>query len=307
MPPDASRLAANVVRMLCSASGPSGSSSTCGRAPLCAPGRRRSGRAAPRTRRRSGATVVERITLRQRRLRRGSGYSLTPVSAVRRCAMSSAAPVAHLGDLLGDEVAGRDEAALRLDLLEVLPRLVGELLGEVLDEPGAARRVEHPTEVRLLQQQQLGVAGDAAGETRCGTGQSAGDRRVERQHRARCRHRRPRRRTRRAWCAACSPTGRAGPSSARGDRVHAWRRRPRARRPPRRPAPTAGAAARNLAMVMNWSSSAANRKLICRNASDTLTPGLAEQPQIGDAGGDGAGQLPRRAGARGRGRPGRRR
>ena len=33
IPPEASRFAANVVRMLCSASGPSGSSSTCGRAP----------------------------------------------------------------------------------------------------------------------------------------------------------------------------------------------------------------------------------------------------------------------------------
>ena len=34
MPPEASRLAANVARMLCSASGPSGSSSTFGRDPV---------------------------------------------------------------------------------------------------------------------------------------------------------------------------------------------------------------------------------------------------------------------------------
>ena len=46
-----------------------------------------------------------------------------------------AAPVAHLGDRRGDEVAGFDEAAIRLDLLEVRPRRLGELLGEVLDEP----------------------------------------------------------------------------------------------------------------------------------------------------------------------------
>ena len=31
-------------------------------------------------------------------------------------------------------------------------------------------------------------------------------------------------------------------------------------------------AARNFAIVMNWSSSAAKRKLICRNASGTLSP-----------------------------------
>ncbi|CFS09085.1 Uncharacterised protein [Mycobacterium tuberculosis] len=34
MPPDASRLVAKVVRMLCSASGPNGSNSTRGRAPV---------------------------------------------------------------------------------------------------------------------------------------------------------------------------------------------------------------------------------------------------------------------------------
>ena len=46
-----------------------------------------------------------------------------------------AALVTHLGDRRGDEVTGLDEAAIRLDLLEVRPRLLGELLGEVLDEP----------------------------------------------------------------------------------------------------------------------------------------------------------------------------
>ncbi len=59
---------------------------------------------------------------------------------------------------------------------------VGQLLGEVLDEPRSTRRVEHPADVRLLQQQQLGVAGDAPRETRCGTREAAGNRDVERMH-----------------------------------------------------------------------------------------------------------------------------
>src|SRR6478736_3274893 len=68
--------------------------------------------------------------------------------------------VAHLGDLLGDKVAGLDEAAPLLDLPEMRPRLLGELLGEVLNEPRACRRIEHPPDMGLLQQQKLGVTGD---------------------------------------------------------------------------------------------------------------------------------------------------
>ena len=53
---------------------------------------------------------------------------------------------------------------------------------------------------------------------------------------------------------------------------------------------------RNLAIVMNWSSSAASRKLIWRSASATGT-GFGEQPQVSHRGRDAAGQLPRRVGA----------
>lgn len=75
------------------------------------------------------------------------------------------APGGDLGDLLGEVVVGRDEPAAGFDVLEVFPRLFGQLGGQVLDEPGAAGRVEHAADVRLLEQQQLGVASDPAGET----------------------------------------------------------------------------------------------------------------------------------------------
>ena len=50
-------------------------------------------------------------------------------------------------------------------------------------------------------------------------------------------------------------------------------------------------------MVMNWSSSAASRKLICRNESGARSPASPSMPQISDARCDRSGQLPRRTGA----------
>ena len=52
-----------------------------------------------------------------------------------------------LGDLAGDVVAGVDESAVRLDGLEMLPGLLRQLLGQVLDEPRPAGRVQHAANV----------------------------------------------------------------------------------------------------------------------------------------------------------------
>ena len=65
------------------------------------------------------------------------------------------------GDAIVDE-AGFDcgaVAAGRLDLLEDVPRPLGELVGEPLDVPRPAGRVDHPGHVRLQFEDRLGVAG----------------------------------------------------------------------------------------------------------------------------------------------------
>ncbi len=53
----------------------------------------------------------------------------------------------YLGDLAGNEVTGVDETPVRLDRLEMPPGLLGQLVGEVLDEPRTARGVQHPSDV----------------------------------------------------------------------------------------------------------------------------------------------------------------
>ena len=291
MPPEASRLVANVVRMLCSASGPSGSSSACGRAPS-SPGTHPSGPAAPRIRPRSAPhRPADRAAAEA--VPRDSGYSFTPVSAVRRCAMSSVRRSAHLGDLGGDVVAGVVETATGLDVLEVLPRLPRRTVGEVLDEPGAACRVEHATDVRFLQQQQLGVAGDAARETRCGAREPV--RRWRRRTGApgRCRRRRRPPRRRRAWCAACSPTDRAWPSSAATS--------PRAPSPHRPPASPTTSATRAHSLARRPQLRDGHELVVVGGQPETDLPqgirdldaAVAQQPQIGDRGGDTGRQFPR--------------
>jgi hypothetical protein len=50
-------------------------------------------------------------------------------------------------DLVGDVVGGFGESAARLDRLEVLPRLLGQPLREVLDEPRPAGGVQHLPDV----------------------------------------------------------------------------------------------------------------------------------------------------------------
>ncbi len=59
---------------------------------------------------------------------------------------------------------GPRHPAGRLDLLDVGPGALGEVVGEAFDVVGAAPRVDHLRGAGLLLQQQLGVAGDAGGE-----------------------------------------------------------------------------------------------------------------------------------------------
>ena len=77
---------------------------------------------------------------------------------------------------------GLDEPAAGFDVLKVLPRLFGQLFGEVLDEPRSAGRVEHPPDVGFLQQQQLRVAGDAPAKPGAMPGNPFGNRHIERVH-----------------------------------------------------------------------------------------------------------------------------
>ena len=95
-----------------------------------------------------------------------SGNSLTPVIGVRRVAtaFSRAARTASTRAATQPGVERHDGAARRLDLLEERPPGAGEGVGERLHEPRAARRVDHPREVRLLDQQRLRVARDPPGE-----------------------------------------------------------------------------------------------------------------------------------------------
>ena len=57
-----------------------------------------------------------------------------------------------------------DDAARGLDALQFAPRLGRQLVGEVLDVPRAAGRVDDAGQVALQLQHGLGVAGDPAAE-----------------------------------------------------------------------------------------------------------------------------------------------
>ena len=151
MPPDASRFAANVVRMLCSASGPTGRSSAVGRDPSWRD-THQSGPARPRIPPRSAVRGF-RVTLRQRHFRE---VRVLVDAGDRRAPVGDVVGDASLTSAIWSTIVGRArETAAGFDVAEVLPRLLGQRAGEVLDEPGAACGVEHAADVRLLQQQQL--------------------------------------------------------------------------------------------------------------------------------------------------------
>ena len=85
-----------------------------------------------------------------------------------------------LGETVTDHARAQRSllAAHPLDLLEELPARVRQFVRQALHVPGTARRVDHPGQVRLLDQDRRRVAGDAARE---GVGQA--ERVVEGQHR----------------------------------------------------------------------------------------------------------------------------
>ncbi len=127
-------------------------------------------------------------------------------------------------------------AAEPLDPLEELPARVGEFVGEPLHVPGAARRVDHPGQVRLLDEDRGGVAGDTARER-----VRQAERVVEGQHgdRVGAAHSGGQRGDRRAQHV--HPRVAARHHHRRGHDVLELRPRARAPRRPRPPAPTAGA------------------------------------------------------------------
>ena len=161
----------SATRAVCAAAGPSAARKTRGRAPVaarCASERARSASNAS-SRRTRGSPPRGRRRVPAARSTGSSarfGNSLTPVIGSRRCARSAAAPAQVAGEPLGDQTGAQRGglAARPLDLLEQRPGRVGEFVGEPLDVPGAARRVDDPGQVRLLQQDRRGVAGDAPGE-----------------------------------------------------------------------------------------------------------------------------------------------
>ena len=72
----------------------------------------------------------------------------------------------RIGDLLGEAAVLQhgEDAAGPLDLLELRPGHLGELIGAALDVPGTAGRIDHLRQVRLLGEDHVGVAGHAPAE-----------------------------------------------------------------------------------------------------------------------------------------------
>ena len=147
----------------------------------------------------------------------------------------AAARLCNPGDLGLDEAALQRtaHAAFGLDVLELGPRRLGEVVGQLLDVPGAVAGIGDAPERALLLQHQVGVAGDAArkrvglahgpGEGQHGDGVGAAERRAGAGNGgAQHVHPRiaPRHHALQTWwrrCAACRP--------------RAWPRRPRRRGP----------------------------------------------------------------------------
>ncbi len=182
-------------------------------------------------------------------------------SFARRAAQVAASALADQPGAQGGGLAARP-----LDLLEELPGRVGEFVGEPLHVPGAARRVDHPGQVRLLEQDRRGVAGDPAGER-----VRQAERVVEGQHGDRVGAADPggeqatvvrsmfTHGSRRVIitdevtaCWRCAPAAGAPQTSA--TRAHSRR------------------AARSLAMVRNWSAVAAYRNSSWARPASTVSP-----------------------------------
>ena len=83
------------------------------------------------------------------------------------------------GDAFPDQRARGFESTRALDLREQRPRLLRKGFRQVLDEPRAAAGIEHPSHMRLLDEQQLRVACDTGRERRRHRTQTARNRVVE--------------------------------------------------------------------------------------------------------------------------------
>ena len=154
----------------------------------------------------------------------------------------------------------------------------GQLVGERLDVPRAAGRVDDPAEARLVVQDRVRVAGDAAREV---VGQP--ERGVERQHGDRVGAADRRRRSRRSWCAACSPTGRAGSSSPPTSPRAGAATRSLPRRTVRRRAPRSAGRRAASRSTANWSAVTAKRNSSAREGVVDRQSRVGQRAQVGDA------------------------
>ena len=255
---------------------------------------RRSGRAAPRTPRRGGTRGSPPAG------RLGRGRARRPAARPRSRELADP----------GDRVAARghvalaprprprpsrsatqpgaqrgDRAARALDLLEERPGRVGQLVGErsTYQEPpaGSITRARCDSSTRSAW---------VLRAIRRENGVRQAERGVEGQHGDRVGAADARRRSRRPWRAAGSPTGRGGSSSpARRPRAGAGGcARPRT---PRRPGPTAGARR----AAWRWSGTGRRWPRTGTPAAAAAVDGPARRPveraQVGDAGGERAAQL----------------
>lgn len=177
-----------------------------------------------------------------------TGDRFAPVREVLGTALPGVGQPA--GDHSGAQCRGL--AAGPLDLLEPRPGRPGQLIGEALHVPGAARRVDHLRQMRLLQQHGLGVAGDPPRE-RVGQAQRG----VERQHRHRVGAPHARGQPGDRGAQHVHPRVPTGHHHRGGDRVLALRGR--GGEAPHTSATRAHSrrAARSLAIVRNWSAVAA--------------------------------------------------
>jgi len=147
----------------------------------------------------------------------------------------------YCADLVGNVATSLDESAPRLDGLEVLPGLLRQLFGEVLDEPRPASGVQHPATWDSSSSSSWVFRAMRRAKLRAVPGKPPGMATSNMDTSTVSAPPTPRRR-RPGWCAACSPRGRAGSSSAVTSPHAPQLRRLLGRRRRRRLAPTVGAA-----------------------------------------------------------------
>ena len=181
------------------------------------PGARRTGRSASNasSRRTRGRPAAGRVRGRARGATGALGEVRELADAGDRFAAAGEAPAARsprwprAARRPGRSAAPRSWPPARSISWNHAQAALREVVGQPLDVPGAAGRVDDPRQVGLLQQDRWRCCGRCGGRTR-----PAGPRAcVEGQHGDRVGAADPGGQGRRPWCAACSPTGRGGSSS----------------------------------------------------------------------------------------------